>query len=483
MPACNEQNNSFASPSFRILIVDDNEVILIHCREILKRAGFHDVVLCSDSRQTSDLLTNNDIALVFLDLSMPHITGLELIDIITSEHPHISIAVITMANEVETAVECMRKGVLDYLVKPIESARLVLTVRRAMEERQLREEYAALKKTLFSDRLQHAGSFSEIITNNKNMNTIFRYVEAIATSHRPVQVTGETGTGKELMARAIHSISQVSGPFVAVNIAGLDDNLLSDTLFGHIKGAYTGADSSHTGLVEEAENGTLFLDEIGDLTPTSQIKLLRLIQEKEYLPLGANTPLHCNIRIITATHCNLENEMKEGHFRKDLFYRLQIHHINIPPLRERLDDLPLLANHFIAKTAKQIHREILSVSRNLLNALAGYCYPGNIRELDSMLFDAVSRHESEKAIVDEIKSYIAQREPCVCETDMHQSTGETVNNRSTLFATCQTLPTTREAGDMLVEEAMHRAHDNQALAAGMIGLSPSALNRRLKSGK
>lgn len=482
MPASNQQKRfpEYSSP-FRILIVDDDDVVLTHYQGIFQRAGFTDVLLCMDSRLAADHLAQNDTAIVFLDLSMPHISGMELMDIIKTEYPQIPIAVITMADEVETAVECMRKGALDYLVKPIEPNRLVKTAERAMEEREIRKECAALKKGLLSDAIQNSDAFSEIITNSRNMKAIFRYVEAIASSRRPVQITGETGVGKELMALAIHTVSRVPGSFIAVNIAGLDDNLLSDTLFGHEKGAYTGAETSRTGLVEEAENGTLFLDEIGDLSPTSQIKLLRLIQEKEYLPLGASAPKSTNIRVITATHCDMEKEMLDRRFRKDLFYRFQTHHILIPPLRERLDDLPLLANHFVLRAAEHIHQEPPVVSSSLLDVLASYTYPGNIRELDAMLFDAVTRHEYENDIADEIQSYIARRQRHVSESYQLQPSGSAISDYISLLSRCQTLPNTKEAGEALVLEAMRRADQNQTLAAGMIGLSSSALSRRVKS--
>ena len=240
----------------------------------------------------------------------------------------------------------------------------------------------------------HPEVFADIVTRDSSMLAIFKYAEAVAPTTLPVLITGETGVGKELIGRCIHAASGRSGSFVPVNVAGLDDTLFADTLFGHVKGAYTGADAAREGMVAKAGEGTLFLDEIGDLAPESQIKLLRLLQEREYYPLGTDRPRPASARFVFATNLDIAKAMGDGKFRKDLLYRLRSHHIRIPPLRERPSDLPVLLDHFFQKAAKVVGKDQPPVPRELLPLLGSYAFPGNIRELEGMVFDAVVRHQS-----------------------------------------------------------------------------------------
>jgi DNA-binding NtrC family response regulator len=302
--------------------------------------------------------------------------------------------VITGSNKVSTAVECMKLGALDYMVKPVEDSRLVSGVKNALRIRELQQENTRLTSKVLDGELKNPEVFSDIVTMNPAMKSLFRYIEAFAVSPRPVLVTGESGVGKELFARAIHVMSRRKGALVAINAAGLDDTVFSDTLFGHRKGAFTGADAPRQGLIEKATDGTLFLDEIGSLGQQSQIKLLRLLQEGDYYQLGSDILKTSNAVVVAVTNEDLQNRMKSGEFRKDLFFRLKTHFIHIPPLRQRKDDIPLLLDHFAEIAAKSLQKPQPRIPFELPEILSAYEFPGNVRELQSLAFDAISRNFS-----------------------------------------------------------------------------------------
>jgi DNA-binding NtrC family response regulator len=417
-------------------------------------------------------LAREEFSLLVLDLTMPHLSGEELLTRVTAEHPNLPVIILTGLDLVETAVHCMKLGAYDFFTKVSEEERLVNGVRRALELSSLRREHATLKAGLLEDRLDHPESFRGIVTHNKSMRAVFQYVEAVAATGEPVLICGETGTGKELIARALHTVSGRPGAFVPVNIAGLDEAMLADTLFGHRKGAFTGADHHRPGLVEQAAGGSLFLDEIGDLPAGSQLKLLRLLQEREYLPLGSDQPRRADCRMVFATHHNLEEEVGTGRFRRDLLFRLQTHQVRLPPLRERLDDLELLIDHFLGEAANLLHRKKPVYPRELPLLLATYDFPGNLRELRNMVVDAVSRLPGRILGLEPFKDYLHSRRAA-------QSEPKAGGNAATPFAELKTLPTLKEAGRLLVEEALLRVNGNQRLAAEMLGITRQALNWRL----
>jgi DNA-binding NtrC family response regulator/CHASE2 domain-containing sensor protein len=313
--------------------------------------------------------------------------------------------------------------------------------------------------------LQHPEAFSEVVTRNRQMLATFRYIEAIADDGHPVLITGESGVGKELVAGAIHRLSRRQGKFVSENIAGLDDTLFTDTLFGHARGAFTDAGIARKGLVEEAAGGTLFLDEIGDLSIGSQVKLLRLMEEREYRPLGMDEVRMADARIIIATNVNLEKKLEEGQFRQDLYFRLT-HRIHIPPLRERLDDLPLLVEHFLQLEAQARGVAMPAVPRELLAVLESYAFPGNIRELKNMLDNAWSGNGARPPSLPYLKEYVRR----ALSTNLHQDVQLTFVGK---------FPSLQEVERAVVTEALKRANGNQGAAAGLLGLSASALSRRL----
>jgi DNA-binding NtrC family response regulator len=414
---------------------------------------------------------------MILDLSMPHLSGTELLPLLRGEFPQIPVIVVTATDDLDTAVACMRSGAFDYLTKPVEPSRLWSAVRNALEVGELQREVRRLGRQVMSRELQHPKAFAGIITCSERLESLFRYVEAVAGSPRPILITGESGTGKELVARAIHEVSGREGAFVAVNAAGLDDTVLSDTLFGHEKGAYTSADQARRGLVEGASGGTLFLDEIADLEPGSQTKLLRLLQDGEYYPLGSDRVQLSRARVVAATNADLEARQSQGAFRKDLFYRLMTHWVVLPPLRERPEDLPLLVEHFVREAAASFGKPVPEVPPELFPLLGTYSFPGNIRELQGLVYDALGRLEGRALSLQPFREYLTARgvqAPRPKERSPEGTRG---------FAFGEPFPTLREVEAFLIEEALKRSRGNQSLAARLLGINQSTLSRRLKTGE
>jgi DNA-binding NtrC family response regulator len=464
-------------PAHPVIIVDDEEHFLLSVVVTLSSNGINNVKECQDSREVMGLLSEQDYSVMLLDLSMPHKSGVDLLPTITQEYPNMPVIMVTAVNEVETAVECMKLGAFDYLVKPVDEARLVTTLKRAIKFRDVQNENTLLKKYLLTDKLDHPDQFAEIITNDKNMRSIFQYVEAIGATSLPILITGETGVGKELVAQAIHYVSGRPGEFMPVNVAGVDDTLFSDTLFGHKKGGFTGADRDRMGLIEQAASGTLFLDEIGDLSLESQVKLLRLLQEAKYYPIGADTPKLTDARIVVATNSDIEARQKDGNFRKDLYYRLQAHHIHIPPLRDRKDDIPILVEHFLTKAGNSLNKKRPTPPRELMSLLRNYQFPGNVRELEGMIFDAVSRHKSGILSMESFKDKIRSKDIEQTEINADESGAAQYGEVGMEFP--DQLPSLRLMERMLVDEALRRADGNQTIAAQLLGLTRRALNNRL----
>jgi DNA-binding NtrC family response regulator len=339
----------------------------------------------------------------------------------------------------------------------------------------LRAELLTLKERLLTDAPHQPEAFAEIVTQHPSLFAIFRYLEAIAGSPQPVLITGETGTGKELMARALHRLSGRPGELVAVNLASLDDTMFSDTLFGHTRGAFTGADRPREGLIASAAAGTIFLDEIGDLAPASQVKLLRLLQDGSFYQLGADRPRRSQARVLVATNTDVVQAVGAGRFRKDLYYRLRTHHVHLPPLRQRKGDIPLLVDRFVEKAAGQLGKKVPAVPVALHQLLKTYSFPGNVRELQALVFDGVARHQGVTLSMASFKEAISGEPQSTLTTE--QAEGAQATQLASLFP--DRLPTLREAEDHLITEALLRADGNQTVAAGLLGLSRQALNKRL----
>lgn len=460
------------SSSPAIVLVDDEEEILFSYSVMMQGAGFGNVLTCADSRELMPLLAGHDVGAVVLDLQMPHLSGKELLDRITAEYPNLPVIIVTAANQLETAVACMKAGAFDYQVKPVEVSRLVAGVRKAMEINSLRREIASLRESLLSGRVRNRGAFADIITRSPKMESLFSYLEAAAISDQPVLITGETGVGKELVARSVHALSGAAGAFVAVNSAGLDDLMFADTLFGHRKGAFTGAGEARDGMIARAAGGTLFLDEIGDVSSGSQVKLLRLLQEGEYHPLGSDRPQLSRARFVVATNQNLDSLMAAGAFRKDLYYRLCAHQVNIPPLRERKEDIPLLLEFFLQKAAASLQKEKPPYRPELLASLASYHFPGNVRELKAMVFDAMTRHKGGSLSPELFREAIGAKISRTADSPLPAAADRD-------FAVTGRFPTLKEMEEYLVTEALQISGGNQGAAAMLLGLTRQALNKRL----
>lgn len=458
-------------PEFSVLLIDDEIPYLRSLRLLLERKGdINHVLLCSDARQAMAIIAKENVGLVLLDLTMPHISGLDLLKIINEEYPEIAVIVISGLNNADDAVKALKAGAFDYFVKTTEEDRLVEGVKRAVLMQQVRRQNTSLQQRILSDRLDRPEVFESFISKNKNINAVFHYIESIAPSIQPILISGESGTGKELIARACHEVSGRKGPMVTVNVASLDDDIFADTLFGHQPGAFVGAANERKGLIDQAANGTLFLDEIGELSKHSQVKLLRLLQEGEYYSLGSDVPKRSRARIIAATQQDLNTHLSDGSFRKDLYYRLCTHSIKLPPLRSRKEDIPLLMDYFIAQTSTELNKPIPSYPPELPVLLSNYSFPGNVRELQSMVYDAISRHRSRLLSMDVFREII--------DADLQKPVS--LPAKAVQFHPDLSLPSLNEMDDYLIEEAMSRAGHNQSLAARMLGISQPALSKRLK---
>ncbi|HTY11548.1 MAG TPA: sigma-54 dependent transcriptional regulator [Bacteroidota bacterium] len=464
-------------PAAPILFVDDEEHFLLSVELTLSSNGITNIETCKDSRQVMQRLSKKYYALVALDINMQHISGIELLRQIVAAYPEIPVIMITAVNSVDSAVQCIKEGAFDYVVKPINEQKLVTTIKRGLELAEIRNENEMLKQSLLRENVEDPEAFKEIMTHSAPIRSIFRYIEAIAKTNLPVLITGETGTGKELFAQAVHKASGRKGELVSVNVAGVDDNFFSDTLFGHKKGAFTGAEQERKGLIEKADDGTLFLDEIGDLSTASQVKLLRLLQDGSYYPLGSDIAKLSDARIIVATHRDIKAMQSDGTFRQDLYYRLKAHHITIPPLRERKLDVPYLIDHFITKAAAELGKKRPTVPKELYTLLNNYSFPGNVRELEGMMVEAISLHTSGILSLESIRKNISEHHQ---ERNSKEGSGSADQQKNDLLFFPGRFPTLEEADDALIEEALKRADGNQTIAAELLGISRRALNNRLR---
>ncbi|MBI9073563.1 MAG: sigma-54-dependent Fis family transcriptional regulator [Melioribacteraceae bacterium] len=462
-------------PRLPILIVDDEQIALDSLEMVLNAEGITNIILCNDSRDVMEYLATQQIGIVLTDINMPHVSGEEILESIVDKYPEVPVIMVTGVNEVETTVRCIKSTAYDYIVKPVDDHRLITTVLRAIDFRDLKSEVNSLKEHLFGDSLDKPEDFKKIVTQNKKMLSIFQYIEAVSKSSQALLITGETGVGKELFAEAIHKSSGRKGKFVALNIAGLDENMFSDTLFGHKKGAFTGAEGDREGLIEKAAGGTIFLDEIGDLKPEFQVKLLRLIEAREYFPLGADIPKHTDTRVVVATNKNLKELSKSDEFRSDLYFRLSSHQIKIPPLRDRFDDLPLLLDHFLQLAADDMNKKKPTPPEELTMLLSTYQFPGNLRELKAVVFDAVANHKSKMLNMRIFREYLKENgsgsEPVI----IPQSKKESIS-----VSGWENLPTIKQITLLLIKEAMSRTNNNQSISGQILGITRQTLMKYLK---
>ena len=392
-----------------ILIVDDDEIFLMSIRVALKSSGIPEPAVLSDPRKVMELIGVHRFHVILLDLIMPEICGTEILKNIKEEYPDIECIVITAVDDVSRAVEAMQLGAYDYLVKPISNEKLIITVNNALDKHHLRDRVTLYDRPgSFSD-LENPEAFRSMIASDNAMADVFHQAQLFAESDYNIFISGETGVGKEMLARIVHNLSKRSeGPFVAVNMASFSNTLFEDELFGHARGAYTGAAGKKHGFIEEARGGTLFLDEITELSGEFQGKILRVVQEREFYSLGSTEKRKIDLRFISATNLNIHEEIDKGKFRKDLFYRLNTCHIKIPPLRERRADILPLAHHFLKKHAEINKKACPTISKAFEAYLLSRSYPGNVRELENILSAVVisgekgirefSRNETEEPV-------------------------------------------------------------------------------------
>jgi len=448
-----------------LLVIDDDlavsELFELYAEEI----GFTATRKSFTATDGLKSLPDSSLKLIVLDLGLPDRDRERVLEEFLKSAGDTPIAVVTADDQVETAVKCMREGAFDFMAKPLSPARILSLLSHAMNDYRYR-------RLIMNDSVrQRSPAFSKIITAAPLMETLFLAVERLAPSPQPVLITGESGTGKELIARAVHDLSSRPGKFVPVNVAGLDGSMFSDTLFGHVKGAYTGAESSRPGLAKRAEGGTLFLDEIGDLNIESQVKLLRFLQENEYYPLGTDQPEKSSCRVVLATHVDLFEAVRQKKFREDLYYRLAAHSVIIPPLRERPGDLPLLVDHFLREASLSLNIPAVKIDKNFIPALSSYEFPGNIRELSAIITGAASAASDGRLSTVYLHDYMKR----------HKNAEKTLQGCPDYHNELDgRLLTLSELEEMHVSEALRRTDYNQSAAAALLGISQSTISRRFQ---
>jgi two-component system response regulator GlrR len=371
-------------PGEKILVVDDDQGLLTLMKVRLEAAGYKAVV-AEGAEQALGREQDDPYDMAIVDLKLNGMSGIALLEKLLRLHPHLPVIILTAHGSIASAVEATKKGAYDYLTKPFDPKDLLHRIEKALEVRRLRGEVEQLR-TLVWERYH----LDNIVASSEKMQRVLRQVAQIAVTDSTVCLYGESGTGKELIAKSIHAMSRrARGPFVAINCGAIPEGLLENELFGHVKGAYTGADQAHRGLLRQADGGTVFLDEIGELPLALQVKFLRVLQEQEFYPLGAGQPTKADFRLIAATNQDLWEAVSKARFREDLYYRIHVIPVVLPPLRERPEDIPLLTHHFLQRFVKAVHKGIKGVSPEAMQQLMVYNWPGNVRELANVVERAV----------------------------------------------------------------------------------------------
>ena len=446
-----------------ILIVDDEKNIVSGLEEAFTLEGYS-VLTAYDGKEAWDKVNTNNVDLVITDLRMSMMNGNELVERISSSYPMLPVIVLTGHGTIETAVESMRKGAVDFFTKPVDLDKLFLVVKKCLANSELQEQNKKLTEEI--EKLKNQQKYSKIIGKSGKVASLMETINQVAPSKATVLITGESGTGKELVADAIESLSARHGkPFIKVHCASLSSTLLESELFGHEKGAFTGATSQKKGRFELADGGTLFLDEIGEIDAATQVKLLRVLQEREFERVGGEKTISVDVRVIAATNRDLKEEVRKGNFREDLYFRLAVVEINVPPLRERKEDIDLLSLSFVKEVAKENGREIDGISPHARKALFSYSWPGNIRELKNCMESAVVMAKGKTIEFDDLPSHIR---------------GESEKEKAISLE----LPITmEEAEKALIMETISFASGNKTKAAELLGIGRKTLHRKLSEWK
>ena len=445
---------------YSILIIDDEDAQRNILKGYLEKKGYK-IYSASSGNEGINLVHNNLIDIVLSDYKMPDITGLEVLEEVKKINPEVSFVILTAYGTIENAVKAMALGAFNYILKPVDLAELDLTMERIIENKNLRSEIHLLKS-----QLHEKYKFESFISYSPKMEEMLSVASRAADSRATILINGESGTGKEVLAKSIHYISpRKDKPFIAVNIPALPETLLESELFGHEKGAFTGAEKTKKGRFELADKGTIFLDEIGDIPINLQVKLLRVLQEHQIERLGSTENINIDVRIIAATHQNLENKIKDGSFREDLYYRLNIVSINIPPLRDRKEDIIPLTEYFTEKYCKENSRQKLDLSKEAIDLLMKYSFPGNVRELENIIERAVVLSRNEIITVDDfpntVKGYKAENE--IQEKEKGNMVGQV-----------------EALEKKLIFDALKEANGNQSLAGRILGITERNLRYKMQ---
>lgn len=444
-----------------ILIVDDEQPQRVILSGHLKRKGYN-IFEASSGNEALKIANNNLIDIVFSDYKMPEMNGIELLKKIKENNPEIAVVIITAFGTIEDAVKAMKEGAFDYLTKPVDLDELEFIIKRISERQQLISENKILR-----EQLKEKNKISGLIAYSEKMQNVLNTALRVAESKATVLLRGESGTGKEILAKAIHfSSMRKDKPFVAVNCAALNENLLESELFGHEKGSFTGAEKQRRGRFEIADGGTIFLDEIGDLPTATQVKLLRVLQEEQFERVGGTQTINVDVRVITATNKNIEQLIKEGKFREDLYYRINVVTILIPPLRERKDDIVHLINNFISKYLPETRKEKIEFSREAMDILMKYNFPGNIRELENIVHHSIVLSRGDVISSSDLPEQVNSISP--------ENLLMGINDNSTLPEQVDILE------KMLVTNALKKTGNNQLQASKLLGISERNLRYRLE---
>ncbi|MDA8123889.1 MAG: sigma-54 dependent transcriptional regulator [Deltaproteobacteria bacterium] len=448
-----------------ILVVEDGQSQREMLRDFLRKEG-HTVSEAENGERAIEQVRSGHYDLILLDYRMPGMDGMQVLRAVKGINPEIDVVIVTAEGTIDMAVEAMKDGAFDYITKPVEFDELLLLVDRVAERRTLLKENEILRGVFRGGLFGEKGVTTDrIVYRSEKMSALINMAGRVAASRATVLIQGESGTGKELLARLIHQLSpRAARRIIAVNCGALHENLLESELFGHEKGAFTGATARRIGRFEEADGGTLFLDEIGELSQQVQVKLLRFLQEHEFQRLGGNQTLQSDVRVISATNRDLEQRVKEGAFREDLFYRLNVVTIAIPPLRERKEDIPALIEHFLKRYSEENGKEIKGLSSEAQDVLLKYDYPGNVRELENIIERAVVIAREEMIFTEDLPFH----EPADAATETRKTEDGLLRG------------SIEELEKKLIAEAMEKAGDHQTRAAEALGISERMLRYKLK---
>ena len=464
-------SDAAAAPA-TLLVADDDPAVRQSLERALTREGYA-VVLAPDGQAALERLQAGGVDLILSDLKMPGLTGLELLRHAKAVAPDVDVIMLTAFGTVEEAVKAMKDGAIDFLTKPFQRAQLTKVVRHALERRDLIAQNRALQKRL--DDLLRQGN---MIGTSPAFRKLMTLVQQVAASSATVLIQGESGTGKELVARAIHDrSSRRNGPFIAVNCAALPETLLESELFGYEKGAFTGAAGGKEGRFELADGGTLFLDEIADLSAVTQPKILRVLQEGEFERVGGTKTIRADVRIVAATNQDLAALVREKKFREDLFYRLNVITIQVPPLREKREDVPVLAQHFLRLYAAKNNRQLDGFTDEALSCLLAYSWPGNVRQLENVVERAVVLARGTRVEAGDLPDAVRERSVML----LHARTGESGEPEGVFQIRVGT--PLAEVEQRLLEETLRMNHGNKTLTAKMLGIDPKTVFRKLKQGE